>query len=211
MADLMENPIDKFHQWWQDALVNSPLQQQSAVCISTIDENGFPSGRFVDLKSVDDKGFTFCTYLDSAKGKHIQTNPKTAMTVWWDHVGFQVRVMGEATAISDIEADEVWITRKRSAQLTTTAFHQSQPMLERQELRSRFEAITDKFTDQDVPRPVNWGGYCIHPISIEFLTFTENRLHIRELYSRAGNSGVENNGVENCDEENRWVKTYLQP
>jgi pyridoxamine 5'-phosphate oxidase len=192
----MENPIEKFHQWWKLALANSPLQQKSAVCISTIDEDGFPNGRFVDLKSVDDKGFTFCTYLDSAKGNHIQTNPKTAMTVWWDHVGLQVRVIGEATAISDIETEEVWKTRKRSAQLTTTAFHQSQQMLDLQELRARFNAAEDKFTDQEVPRPVNWGGYCIFPISIEFLTFTQSRLHIRELYSRTGNS---------------WIKTYLQP
>lgn len=52
----MENPIEKFHQWWKLALANSPLQQKSAVCISTIDEDGFPNGRFVDLKSVDVDG-----------------------------------------------------------------------------------------------------------------------------------------------------------
>lgn len=86
----MDNPISKFESWWQEALADSQLQQKSAVCVSTIDENGFPAGRFVDLKSVSDSGFIFCSYFDSVKGKHIAREPKTAMTVWWDHVGYQI-------------------------------------------------------------------------------------------------------------------------
>lgn len=192
----MENPIEKFQSWWNHALLNSPLQQKSAICISTIDENGFPSGRFVDLKSVDDDGFVFCTYMDSAKGKHIQQNPKVAMTVWWDHVGFQIRVMGEAKAVSDEEAIDFWKTRKRSAQLTTTAFQQSQPLSKQEELQARMHAVSEQFNDKEVPKPPTWGGYRIKPVSIEFLTFAESRLHLRELFSR---------------EENIWIKSLLQP
>ncbi len=100
------------------------MQQKNAVCVSTIDEMGFPSGRFVDLKSVNDSGFVFCTYIDSVKGKEILRNPKVAMTVWWDHVGYQVRVVGVAEPIDETEADSYWTSRSRSAQLTTTAFEQ---------------------------------------------------------------------------------------
>lgn len=192
----MENPIEKFQQWWKQALLNSPLQQKSAVCVSTIDENGFPSGRFVDLKSVDDDGFTFCTYLDSAKGKQIQRNPKVAITVWWDHAGYQVRIVGEATPVSDADAIVFWKTRKRSAQLTTTAFEQSQLLVEEAELITRMQHVTDVFVDREVPKPNHWGGYRVRPISIEFLTFAESRLHLRELYNR---------------QQNAWVKSFLQP
>lgn len=38
--------------------------------------------------------------------------------------------------------------------------------------------------------------YCIRPISIKFLRFTESGLHISELYSRV---------------EDGWIKSYLQP
>lgn len=192
----MDNPIAKFESWWQEALADSPLQQKSAVCISTINENGFPAGRFVDLKSVGESGFVFCTYFDSAKGKHIEHNPKTAMTVWWDHVGYQVRVVGTAEVITAAEAARFWETRNRSAQLTTTAFEQSQPMASEIELTARLKEASTKLADQQVPRPDNWGGYCIKPVSIEFLTFWESRLHLRELFE------FKNNG---------WIKQLLQP
>ena len=84
----MDNPVSKFRNWWQKALYDSPLKQKSAVCVSTVNEDGFPVGRFVDLKSVGEDGFVFCTYLHSAKGKHIAHTPKVSMTVWWDHVGY---------------------------------------------------------------------------------------------------------------------------
>ncbi|MEO3680601.1 pyridoxal 5'-phosphate synthase [Rheinheimera sp. FR7-31] len=192
----MDNPISKFESWWQEALANSQLQQQSAVCVSTIDENGFPAGRFVDLKSVSDSGFIFCTYFDSAKGKHIKREPKTAMTIWWDHVGYQIRVVGFAQVIPDTEADCFWQARSRSAQIITTAFKQSETLNSENDLVTRLEAASTHFADRPVPRPNNWGGYCIKPISIEFLTFRQSRLHLRELFEF---------------KRNGWIKQLLQP
>ncbi|QSX39141.1 pyridoxal 5'-phosphate synthase [Shewanella sedimentimangrovi] len=192
----MDNPISKFQLWWQAAVADSPLQQKSAVCVSTIDESGFPTGRFVDLKAVSDKGFVFCSYLESAKGKHIECNPKSAMTIWWDHVGYQVRVVGTAEIISADEAEHFWQTRSRSAQLTTTAFDQSKPLDSEDRLTTQLQETSDKLAGQPVPRPLNWGGYRINPISIEFLTFRESRLHLRELFERNGTG---------------WEKQLLQP
>jgi len=192
----MDNPIIKFESWWKEALANSPLQQRSAVCVSTIDENGFPSGRFVDLKAVSDSGFVFCSYFDSAKGRHISREPKTAMTIWWDHVGYQIRVVGFTQVISDAEADSFWKSRSKSAQLTTTAFEQSEPLNSENDLTTRLEESSAQFADRPVPRPNNWGGYRIEPISIEFLTFRESRLHLRELFE------IKDDG---------WVKQLLQP
>ncbi|MDK1286277.1 pyridoxine/pyridoxamine 5'-phosphate oxidase [Pseudoalteromonas umbrosa] len=192
----MESPINKFKVWWQESQVDSPLNQKSAVCVSTIDKNGFPSGRFVDLKAVSDEGFVFCSYLDSAKGKQISDNPKSSMTCWWDHVGYQVRIIGYAEEITEIEADYFWETRTRSAQLTTSAFVQSAPLESETALAMRYQKASENFNGQPVPRPNNWGGYIIKPVVIEFLTFRKSRLHLRELY--------ENTGVY-------WCKTLLQP
>lgn len=192
----MENPIEKFNSWWKEALSNSPLDQKSAVCISTIDEKGFPTGRFVDLKQVDERGFIFCTAFDSAKGKQIKRNPNTAITIWWDHVGYQVRVVGLAAVIEQTEANAFWETRNRSARLTTTAFQQSQPLHSEIELAERLDKATQEFAGQQIPKPENWGGYCVKPLSIEFLTFQKSRLHLREFFEKR-------NEV--------WVKRLLQP
>lgn len=192
----MDNPISKFESWWQEALADSPLQQKSAVCVSTINENGFPTGRFVDLKSVSENGFVFCTYCDSAKGKQIARNSKVSMTIWWDHLGYQIRIVGKAEMITASEADGFWQTRSRSAQLTTTAFGQSKPMDSEGGLAIRLQEVSAKLAGQAIPRPDSWGGYCINPVSIEFLTFRESRLHLRELFEYKGNG---------------WIKQLLQP
>jgi len=192
----MDNPIPKFKNWWQEALVESPLQQQSAVCISTIDEHGFPAGRFVDLKSVSDDGFVFCSYLDSAKGRQIAHNPKTAMTIWWDHVGYQVRVIGSAQLITAAQADGFWQSRSRSAQLVTSTFAQSAPLAAERDLVTRLQQASTRLADQAITRPDNWGGYCIEPVAIEFLTFRDSRLHLRELFKYQGEG---------------WTKQLLQP
>jgi pyridoxamine 5'-phosphate oxidase len=192
----MQQPIVQFQTWWKEALLHSPLQQKSAVCLSSIDADGFPAGRFVDLKWVDETGFVFCSYFDSAKGRQIQQNPKVALTIWWDHLGYQVRIVGKAEQISAARADSFWNTRSKSAQLTTTAFRQSEPMASEAELGLKLQAVAANYADQSIPRPSNWGGYCIKPLSIEFLRFRQSRLHLRELYKYHADG---------------WTKQLLQP
>jgi pyridoxamine 5'-phosphate oxidase len=192
----MKNPFEQFNLWWKNALADSPLKQKSAVCISTIDQHGFPSGRFVDLKEVNETGFIFCTYLDSAKGEHLKHNPKIAMTIWWDHVGYQIRVQGSATPINQDQALKYWKTRSKEAQLTTTAFQQSQTLDHEAELQTRIDRISQEYIHTEVPKPDAWGGYIIAPHSIEFLSFRESRLHLRELFTLS---------------DDVWVKTLLQP
>lgn len=193
---MTHDPISYFCDLWKTASINTPLKQKNAVCISTINNDGFPEGRFVDLKEVDNRGFVFCSYLDSNKGKQISANPKVAMTIWWDHIGLQVRVVGKANKISNQAADQYWNGRSRSAQITTTCFAQSQPIDSEEQITKRFKAAQKELESTNVPKPKTWGGYLISPLSIEILTFKESRLHLREYFKR--------------DEEN-WNLTLLQP
>lgn len=192
----MNDPIAKFNQWWQLAIADSPLQQKSAVCVSTIDSAGFPQARFVDLKAASEQGFVFCSYLDSNKGQEISANDKVAITAWWDHIGYQIRIVGIAKQLEQGQALEYWHSRNRGAQLTTTAFEQSKPLDHEQQLEQKFTAIEQRLAGSEVPMPTDWGGYIVEPISIEFLTFAETRLHLRELYQ------ISDKG---------WQKSLLQP
>ena len=102
--------ISKLSQIWKQARVDSPLSQKSAVCISTIDSAGFPQSRYVDLKEIDASGFTFCTSYNSEKGKQLSVEPKASLLAWWDHIGYQIRVVGNALRISNVLADKYWRT-----------------------------------------------------------------------------------------------------
>lgn len=193
----MDDPIEKFARWWSTALADTPMQHKSATCISTIGPDGFPSGRFVDLKAAGSEGFIFCTYLDSEKGRHISKNPKVALTIWWDHVGYQVRVKGAAELISDTEALGHWVGRSRDAQLATHCSRQSHRIETDEDLQKQLAEVKRQYQGQEVPKPASWGGYRVRPVSIEFLTFRENRLHKRELFV-LGHTGA-------------WQMTLLQP
>lgn len=192
----MDDPIDQFERWWREARTDSPLRQKNAICLSTLDERGFPGGRFVDLKAVDREGFVFCTRLDSAKGQHLQYNNKASITVWWDHLGYQVRVLGHAEQLRNAEADQFWEHRDRCARLTTVAFAQSEALADEAELIDRLQQCDTQWAGRRIPRPEYWSGYRVKPISVEFLTFRESRLHLRERYEI---------------QDDAWRKILLQP
>lgn len=192
----MHSPIDKFNDWWKTALLNSPLKQKNAICLATVSADGFPNVRFLDLKAVDKEGFKFCSSLSSVKGHEISTNPKVAMTAWWDHIGYQVRVVGIAKDMPSLEADKYWKKRSRHAQITTLSSLQSQVLENVSALRSVIDNTKAQIGDTSIKRPDNWGGYTVVPQRIEFLTFREDRIHLREQYTYTNA---------------QWSKTLLQP
>lgn len=192
----MKNPLLQLAEWWSFAIEASPLNLKSAVCLSTIDKMGFPNSRFVDLKDIDLEGVIFCSSYNSRKGDDIKNNPKAGITAWWDHVGYQIRVVGNAVKVSEDEATRYWESRNRSAQIATLSFNQSQ-ILDNFELLEENFLITDsKYGIDPIAKPNNWGAYKIVPHTIEFLQFNESRLHLREHFQ-----------IEN----GKWSRCLLQP
>ncbi|QTH63908.1 pyridoxal 5'-phosphate synthase [Psychrosphaera ytuae] len=176
-----EQLVNKISQIWKTAKINSPLNQKSAVCISTIDSLGFPQARFVDLKEIGPTGFTFCTSYNSDKGKHLLKNPNVSLVAWWDHIGYQIRVVGTAAPISTKVADKYWLTRSKEAQVATNCFKQSETWSSQASMESHFsKALTE--SEKSISRPNSWGGFTIEPHSIEILKFKPNRVHAREKY-----------------------------
>lgn len=182
-----EQLANKIKQLWESAKINSPLTQKSAVCVSTIDSAGFPQSRFVDLKEIDQLGFTFCTSYNSEKGNHLSNNPKISLVAWWDYIGYQVRVVGKAVTISNELADKFWSTRSKEAHVATSCFKQSEVWDSVDSMENRYASVLAA-SPASIARPNSWGGYSVVPNSIEILKFKANRVHIREQYSRDGTS-----------------------
>jgi pyridoxamine 5'-phosphate oxidase len=193
---IMENPILQFIEWWDKSQEASPLKHNDAVCLSTINDHGYPSGRIVDLKAADENGFVFCTYLESAKALELLSNSNVAITVWWDHVGYQVRVLGEAKLIDESLAQKLWSERDKASQIATISFEQSKPINTLEEIQEKYVKSERCFEHIDPPKPDKWGGFVVVPSSIEFFQFNENRMHKREHYTL---------------HNDKWGKTILQP
>lgn len=179
---MVNDPLEKFQHIWIQAQQSGLNRYRNSVCISTIDQHGFPNARFVDLKAVSDVGCIFCSDLSSAKAIEIQNHPKVSLTAWWEHVAYQIRIQGICQRISDQQADEFWQQRPREAQLTSLTFDQSQGITSVDLLESRFLHAKKQDDQQYLPRPDTWGGFELIPTKIEFLAFKDTRLHIRHQY-----------------------------
>ncbi len=190
-----EQLANKIKQIWESAKTDSPLSQKSAVCVSTIDSAGFPQSRFVDLKEIDQLGFTFCTSYNSQKGHNISENPKVSLVAWWDHIGYQIRVVGKALTISNERADKFWFTRSKEAHVATTCFNQSEVWTSAVSMDNQYSSELAA-SPASIARPSSWGGYTVIPNSIEILKFRANRVHIREQYLR---------------DDSSWKMRLLQP
>ncbi len=190
------NPIKIFEELYQRNREVSTLKKKGAVCVSTIDSDGYPDGRFVDLKEVRNEGLVFCTDSTSSKGASLASNAKASLTVWWEHISTQIRIKGVAEKLSEEQSALYWRTRSRAAQLTTWASRQSQPIEDPASLSQRLEKYGQEFEGHDVPRYPAWDGYLIRPTHFEFLAFEESRMHIRRVFA-SRNDG--------------WIEYYIQP
>jgi pyridoxamine 5'-phosphate oxidase len=178
---MADDPIALFSELFARAEKTHP--EANAMVLSTVDADGRPSGRYVLLKAVDDRGFVFYTNLGSRKSRALAANPAAALTFYWPP-DTQVRVEGRIERVSDADADAYFATRPREFQIGAWASAQSDPLASRAALDARVVDATSRFEGKAVSRPPFWGGYRVVPQAIEFWTRDPHRLHERTLFER---------------------------
>lgn len=92
-----DGPREMFSKWFQEA-VDAGVEEPKAMTLATVDADGLPDARTVDLFSVDDDGWSFVTGIDSVKSSQLGDNPLAALNFWWQPLVRSVRVRGTATA-----------------------------------------------------------------------------------------------------------------
>jgi pyridoxamine 5'-phosphate oxidase len=191
---LTADPIKIFQRLYAEA--SRVSDEPDAMVLSTVDEDGQPSGRFVLLKEADDRGFVFYTNLESRKAQALRVNPRASLCFYWPVLGKQIRIEGQIESVTEAQADVYFASRPRDSQIGAWASQQSMPLASRQELDTRVADVKTRFGDGPISRPPFWSGFRVVPHSIEFWTREAARLHVRERYQRA-------DGV--------WTRTLLFP
>ena len=180
------DPLQRFRDLLARAKQTPGIPEPTGMTLSTVGPDGRPSARIVLLKGLDDEGFVFYTNQRSRKGREVIAHPDVALTFWWPPLEEQVRIEGRAGRVTDAEADAYFASRRRGSQLGAWASHQSEELSSRAELEARLVAITAQYEGKPVPRPPHWSGFRVVPSAIEFWKNRQDRLHEREVYSRAG-------------------------
>lgn len=178
-----DNPLQQFRSWFYQVIEFGGVEEANAMIVSTIGLDGYPKSRVVLLKKFDEDGFTFYTNYDSEKGKAILQNPNICLSFFWPNLERQVIIKGKAEKTSAEVSDNYFHVRPKGSQLGAMASPQSEVIASREVLEENLKKLEKEFDDQEIPRPENWGGFLVKPVSIEFWQGRANRLHDRIRYT----------------------------
>lgn len=177
------NPFLQFKKWF-DQTLSADILEPNAMTVATTTTEGKPSARMVLLKDFDERGFVFYTNYNSQKAQELAENPQAALVFWWAELQRQVRIYGRVEKILDPESDKYFYSRPLNSRLGAWASNQSEVIESREVLEKRLQELKDKYKNQDIPRPLHWGGIRVIPTEIEFWQGRSSRLHDRLLYTK---------------------------
>jgi len=184
--ELDSDPLPQFQKWLADAVAHD-LIEPNAMVLATVDASGQPWTRTLLLKGCDARGFSFFTNYASAKGRHLEREPRCALTFWWGALERQVNVTGRVEKVSRAETEAYFPKRPLGSRLGAWASQQSEVIVSREALERAHEAAHARFGDNP-PAPEHWGGYVVRPAAVEFWQGRQSRLHDRLRYTRQPDS-----------------------
>ena len=181
-ADLAEDPVEQFVAW-QDQAIAAGLADPTACVLATLQPDQTLRQRIVLMKGVDVRGLVFYTNYQSGKAAALAEWDQASMLFPWNELDRQVSVSGAVERASEEESDAYFASRPRDSQLGAWASAQSQGIENREALMQQLVDVSARFGEGEIPRPPQWGGYRLIPVSWEFWQGGENRLHDRFRYT----------------------------
>jgi pyridoxamine 5'-phosphate oxidase len=162
--------------------------------LATASPDGAPRARTVLLRGYRD-GFVFFTNYTSAKGRHLEANPRASLCFAWLPIHRQVIVEGTVQRVSPVDSDAYFASRPVESQIASALSPQSQVIDGIDGLLTELAQVGATHPE-GIARPEHWGGYRLDPQVVEFWQGNVGRLHDRFRFRR---------------EAGRWVRERLAP
>ncbi|MGH8925611.1 MAG: pyridoxamine 5'-phosphate oxidase [bacterium] len=180
VSHLDTDPMREFEKWFDQA-VAAQVDEPSAFVLATVGGDGSPASRTVLLKGLSAEGLVFYTNYQSRKGAELAADPRASAVFLWLPLHRQVRIEGVVEAVDAATSDHYFASRPYESQLASAASPQSRVVPDRAYLERLMAEVKVRHPNS-VPRPPEWGGYCLAPRYYEFWQGREARLHDRFRY-----------------------------
>lgn len=174
------DPFALFQEWLGTAEA-SGQPEHNAMALATAGSASI-SCRMVLLRSFSSEGFVFYTNYNSRKAMDLERDNRAALTFFWPGLERQVRIEGKVEAVTTGESDAYFATRPRDSRIGAWSSDQSRTVESRAKLEERYARWSERFQDQEVPRPEHWGGLRVRPVRIEFWQGRADRMHDRIVF-----------------------------
>ncbi|ROL62583.1 pyridoxamine 5'-phosphate oxidase [Pseudomonas protegens] len=182
LSAMPATPHAAFALWLEGALA-AGIREPHAMTLSTVDENGWPDARVLILKNVDARGWHFAVNSRSPKARHIEGQQKVALTFYWPALGRQIRLRGQAIALSAQECAEDFLSRPVSSRISAIASRQSEVLANDKDYVQRLAYAQAFLKDNPAHVDPGWRVYAVAPTVVEFWQGATDRNHKRWRYT----------------------------